>query len=43
MRLVVAYDISALMEYKGMSLKEAAHTVVIEKLGKLGGAAASSP
>ncbi|HEX8091384.1 MAG TPA: isoaspartyl peptidase/L-asparaginase [Blastocatellia bacterium] len=36
-RSVVAYDISALMEYKGMSLKEAAETVVMDKLVKLGG------
>lgn len=35
-RAVVAYDISALMEYKGMSLK-AASSAVIEKVGKLGG------
>jgi beta-aspartyl-peptidase (threonine type) len=36
-RSVVAYDISALMEYKGVSLKEAADTVVMDKLVKLGG------
>jgi beta-aspartyl-peptidase (threonine type) len=36
-RSVVAHDISALMEYKGMSLKEAANTVIMNKLGKLGG------
>ncbi len=36
-RSVVAYDISALMEYRGMSLKAAAQTVVMEKLVKLGG------
>lgn len=35
-RAVVAYDISALMEYKGMSLMAAA-TSVIEKVGRLGG------
>jgi beta-aspartyl-peptidase (threonine type) len=35
-RSVVAHDISALMEYKGLSLKQAAETV-IEKVGKLGG------
>lgn len=35
-RLGVARDLSALMEYKGLSLKEAADTV-IEKVGKLGG------
>jgi len=36
-RSVVAHDISALMEYKGLSLKEAAETVVMVKLVKLGG------
>ena len=36
-RSVVAYDISALMEYKGMSLKDAAHLVIMNKLEKLGG------
>ncbi|RMG42982.1 MAG: isoaspartyl peptidase/L-asparaginase [Methanobacteriota archaeon] len=36
-RGVVAYDISALMEYKGMSLKEAAEHVVMKKLIDLGG------
>jgi beta-aspartyl-peptidase (threonine type) len=35
-RGVVAYDISAMMEYQGKSLKEAAGAV-IEKVGKLGG------
>ncbi len=35
-RGVVAYDISAMMEYQGKSLKEAAGAV-LEKLGKLGG------
>ncbi|MDT5063757.1 MAG: L-asparaginase / beta-aspartyl-peptidase [Acidobacteriota bacterium] len=35
-RSVVAHDLSALMEYKGLSLKEAAD-VVIEKVDKLGG------
>jgi beta-aspartyl-peptidase (threonine type) len=35
-RSVVAHDLSALMEYKGLSLKEAADTV-IEKVDKLGG------
>ncbi len=35
-RSVVAYDVSALMEYKGKSLKEASNAV-IEKVGKLGG------
>jgi L-asparaginase / beta-aspartyl-peptidase len=36
-RSVVAYDISALMEYRGLSLKDAANTVVMDKLVKLGG------
>ena len=36
-RSVVAHDISALIEYKGMSLKEAADTVVMDKLVKFGG------
>jgi L-asparaginase / beta-aspartyl-peptidase len=36
-RSVVAYDISCLMEYKGLSLKEACDYVVKEKLVKLGG------
>jgi beta-aspartyl-peptidase (threonine type) len=36
-RSVVAYDISALMEYKGMSLKDAANMVIMNKLEKLGG------
>lgn len=36
-RAVVAYDISCLMEYKGLSLKEACRIVVHEKLVKLGG------
>ncbi len=36
-RAVVAYDISCLMEYKGMSLKQACEKVVNEKLVKLGG------
>ena len=35
-RLAVAHDLSALLEYKGLSLKEAADAV-IEKVGKLGG------
>lgn len=34
---VVAYDISCLMEYKGLSLKEACHIVVMDKLVKIGG------
>jgi len=37
MRLLVAYDVSALMEYKGMSVEDAARTVVMEKLKSLGG------
>jgi len=37
LRAVVAYDVSCLMEYKGLSLKEACHVVVKEKLVKLGG------
>jgi L-asparaginase / beta-aspartyl-peptidase len=36
-RLGVAFDISALMEYKGLSLEEAAQKVVMEKLTTLGG------
>lgn len=36
MRALVAYDVSALMQYKGMSLKSASN-LVIEKVGKLGG------
>jgi len=36
-RAVVAYDISCLMEYKGLSLKEACDIVVKDKLVKLGG------
>jgi L-asparaginase / beta-aspartyl-peptidase len=36
-RSVVAYDISALMEYGRLSLKEAADRVVMDKLVKLGG------
>ncbi len=35
MRLLVAYDVSAMMEYKNISLKEAANTVVMEKLEAL--------
>jgi beta-aspartyl-peptidase (threonine type) len=37
LRAVVAYDVSCLMEYKGLSLKEACHIVVKDKLVKLGG------
>ena len=36
-RAMVAHDISALMEYKGMSLKEAAYEVIHEKVEGLGG------
>ncbi|MCX6169550.1 MAG: isoaspartyl peptidase/L-asparaginase [Ignavibacteriales bacterium] len=36
-RLGVAKDISALMEYKNFSLKDAANEVIMNKLGKLGG------
>jgi len=35
-RNVVAYDLSALMEYKGLSIKDAGKTV-IEKVGAMGG------
>jgi L-asparaginase / beta-aspartyl-peptidase len=36
-RAVVAYDISCLMEYAGLSLQEACDKVVMDKLVKLGG------
>ena len=36
-RATVAHDISALMEYKGLSLKDAAYEVIHNKVGKLGG------
>ena len=36
-RAVVAHDISALMDYKGLSLKDAAHEVIQKKIPKLGG------
>ena len=36
-RGVAAYDVSCLMEYKGLSLQQAMHTVVHEKLMKLQG------
>jgi beta-aspartyl-peptidase (threonine type) len=36
-RSVVAYDISALMEYKGMTIQEAAYEVIHNKMAKLGG------
>ncbi|HRH60373.1 MAG TPA: isoaspartyl peptidase/L-asparaginase [Chitinophagaceae bacterium] len=37
LRAVAAYDISCLMEYKGMSLYDAMHKVVNEKLVQMGG------
>jgi beta-aspartyl-peptidase (threonine type) len=37
LRQVVAYDISCLMEYKGLSLEAACQKVVMDKLVKLGG------
>ncbi len=36
-RSIVAYDVSCLMEYKGLSLKEACDIVVKDKLVKIGG------
>ncbi|MCI0707691.1 MAG: isoaspartyl peptidase/L-asparaginase [Ignavibacteriae bacterium] len=36
-RSVVAHDVSALMEYEGMSLKDAANLVVMDKLVKMNG------
>ncbi|SVA30138.1 uncharacterized protein METZ01_LOCUS82992, partial [marine metagenome] len=36
-RNVVAYDISALIEYRGLSVKEAARIVIHDKVAKLGG------
>lgn len=36
-RAVVAYDVSCLMEYKGLSLQEACDMVVKDKLVKMGG------
>ncbi|MGQ0738532.1 MAG: isoaspartyl peptidase/L-asparaginase family protein [Bacteroidota bacterium] len=36
-RAVTAYDVSCLMEYKGLSLKEAMHIVVHDKLLKIDG------
>lgn len=36
-RGVIAYDVSCLMEYKGMSLTEAVHEVIHQKLPDLGG------
>jgi L-asparaginase / beta-aspartyl-peptidase len=37
LRSVVAYDISCLMEYKGLSLTDACEVVVMDKLVKIGG------
>ena len=37
LRAVVAYDISCLMEYKGLTLQEACEKVVMDKLVKIGG------
>ncbi len=37
LRGVVAYDISALMEYKELSLQEAAREVIQKKIPELGG------
>ena len=37
MRAVVAYDIACLMEYKNLTLQEACHLVVNDKLVKFGG------
>jgi len=37
LRAVVAYDVSCLMEYKGLSLQEACNVVVNDKLVKMGG------
>lgn len=37
LRAVVAYDVSCLVEYKGMTLKEACEFVVNDKLIKIGG------
>ena len=36
-RSVAAYDISALMQYKGLSVQEASRIVIHEKIAKLGG------
>lgn len=36
-RAVVAYDIAAIMKYKGVSIKKAAEEVVLDKLVKFGG------
>ncbi|MFN8154315.1 MAG: isoaspartyl peptidase/L-asparaginase [Bacteroidia bacterium] len=36
-RAVVAYDVSCLMEYKGLTLQQACEVVVMDKLVKIGG------
>jgi beta-aspartyl-peptidase (threonine type) len=36
-RATVAHDIAALMEYKGLSVQEASHEVIFNKMAKLGG------
>lgn len=36
-RGVVAYDVSCLMEYKGLSLQEATHEVIMKRVLKIGG------
>ncbi|MCT2388479.1 isoaspartyl peptidase/L-asparaginase family protein [Erwinia pyrifoliae] len=37
MRLLAAYDVAALMEYGGLSLEQAAHQVIMQKIPALGG------
>jgi len=37
LRAVAAHDVSCLMEYKGLSLHDACHTVIMDKLAKMGG------
>jgi len=37
LRAVIAYDVSCLIEYKGMTLKQACEKVVMEKLVSIGG------
>lgn len=37
MRAIAAYDISALMEYGGLSLQDACEKVILDKLPKMGG------
>ncbi|CAM3501438.1 isoaspartyl peptidase/L-asparaginase [Bordetella sputigena] len=36
-RMVASYDVAAQMEYRGVSLEEAAHSVMHEKLPRIGG------